>query len=420
MKKKKNININKKMIMIYIINPKIKKIPILIIIIIILQIQNLIKCNNTFNEKLNDENIKKNFDDFKLKFKKTYKEKDEIIKMKNFELNLKKINQLNLKYNSKNENDNDNDNNNNNSLKFGINKFADLSEDEFSKFYLGLDIISIKKLSKENYEGNKNEIKVKTINNSSPLSKITPINLISLSTKTRLGKLIKNKNKNKNKNKSKQIIIPESYDLRNKIPFLTPYNQGDCAACWAFSVMHCLEAQYYIKYNKKINLSAQEAIDCIINSNGCYEGNPYDALEYGYYYGYRSYNDYPFLGYNGECKIRRYPSSAFVNDYGYDENVDEEVMKNNLVYLGCYVFVINADFLQFYSGGIIDLDKFECPPGNINHAVSMVGYGTGYNKNYWIVENSWGSDWGENGFFRIIRGKNCCGLKSYLFYSIID
>ena len=88
--------------------------------------------------------------------------------------------------------------------------------------------------------------------------------------------------------------------------------------------------------------------------------------------------------------------------------------------LGVYSIAINADQLQNYMNGILDLDATECDPAGINHAVTMVGYGINeFGEKYWILKNSWGTDWGENGYFRVAFGKNVCGLQKYLFCSII-
>ncbi|PIO71367.1 papain family cysteine protease [Teladorsagia circumcincta] len=70
---------------------------------------------------------------------------------------------------------------------------------------------------------------------------------------------------------------------------------------------------------------------------------------------------------------------------------------------------INADNMIFYKSGIAR-PRF-CDPDELNHGVLLVGYGIEGKKPYWIIKNSWGSDWGEGGYYRIIRGKNACGLN---------
>lgn len=55
-------------------------------------------------------------------------------------------------------------------------------------------------------------------------------------------------------------------------------------------------------------------------------------------------------------------------------------------------------------------DEIGCKNDSVNHGVTIVGYGTEENVEFWIVKNSWGIVWGENGFFRIRRGVNQCGI----------
>jgi cathepsin F len=80
---------------------------------------------------------------------------------------------------------------------------------------------------------------------------------------------------------------------------------------------------------------------------------------------------------------------------------------------------MNANFLQYYYGGIIDLPDSRCNPFGLNHAVNIVGYGEENEVKFWIVRNSWGSRWGENGYFRIARGKGTCGINRYVITSFV-
>lgn len=74
-----------------------------------------------------------------------------------------------------------------------------------------------------------------------------------------------------------------------------------------------------------------------------------------------------------------------------------------------------------YRSGI--LDDAACTPAS-SHAVLIYGYGTAKFKNgttvdYWLCKNSWSADWGEKGFFKMVRGKNMCGVTSYAIYPLV-
>lgn len=86
-------------------------------------------------------------------------------------------------------------------------------------------------------------------------------------------------------------------------------------------------------------------------------------------------------------------------------------MVNYLFNIGPLAAQIHGDELQFYDSGIFH--PLDCPakrPKELDHAVNPVGYGIEGGKSYWKCKNSWGPDWGEDGFFRIVRGLNMCGI----------
>lgn len=79
-------------------------------------------------------------------------------------------------------------------------------------------------------------------------------------------------------------------------------------------------------------------------------------------------------------------------------------------FLPCFFFPPHSQW-QHYTGGLFDADKY-CKNSNEagNHIVELLGYGRQDGKPYWLVKNSWGNAWGENGFIKLPMGMNACGL----------
>ncbi len=74
---------------------------------------------------------------------------------------------------------------------------------------------------------------------------------------------------------------------------------------------------------------------------------------------------------------------------------------------------MNATQLQYYTSGIFS--SSDCPT-DINHSITIVGWGIENGVKYWSIKNSWGTDWGENGYFRLKRGVNMCGINTFYFF----
>lgn len=92
------------------------------------------------------------------------------------------------------------------------------------------------------------------------------------------------------------------------------------------------------------------------------------------------------------------------------EGADENLMKKGLFSNGPLAVAINAGKLFTYQNGVVD--ELHCDPTELDHAVFVVGYGTDdKGVDYWIVKNSWGVNWGENGYFRMKRGNGTCGIN---------
>ncbi|ONM55304.1 Cysteine proteinase 2 [Zea mays] len=166
------------------------------------------------------------------------------------------------------------------------------------------------------------------------------------------------------------VALPETKDWREDGIVSPVKNQGHCGSCWTFSTTGALEAAYTQATGKPISLSEQQLIDCgfAFNNFGCNGGLPSQAFEYiKYNGGLDTEESYPYQGVNGICKFK-------------NENV-----------------------------GVKD----------VNHAVLAVGYGVEDGVPYWLIKNSWGADWGDEGYFKMEMGKNMCGVATCASYPIV-
>ena len=96
---------------------------------------------------------------------------------------------------------------------------------------------------------------------------------------------------------------------------------------------------------------------------------------------------------------------------------NEATIASALMTNGPLSVALNAELLQFYHRGIFH--PLFCNPQNLDHAVLLVGWGEERSKPYWVVKNSWGSSWGEHGYFRILRGKGTCGINTQVTTAIL-
>ena len=116
--------------------------------------------------------------------------------------------------------------------------------------------------------------------------------------------------------------------------------------------------------------------------------------------------DYPYISEAGECKYNENKALVKVKQFNFVPKNEEE-MKKALYKYGPLAGAINGALTAFYSGGIYDPVIDEICPNIINHAVLIVGYGVDKDGSiYWIVKNSYGEDWGESGYFRVLAGEN--------------
>ncbi|KAK2101110.1 hypothetical protein P7K49_022458 [Saguinus oedipus] len=200
---------------------------------------------------------------------------------------------------------------------------------------------------------------------------------------------------------------------------------ASCGSCYSFASMGMLEARIRILTNNSQTpiLSPQEVVSCSQYAQGCEGGFPYlIAGKYAQDFGVVEEACFPYTGTDSPCKMKencfRYYSSEYHYVGGFYGGCNEALMKLELVHHGpmAVAFEVYDDFLHYHKGiyhhtGLRDpFNPFELT----NHAVLLVGYGTDLVSgiHYWIVKNSWGTSWGEDGYFRIRRGTDECAIES--------
>jgi len=244
--------------------------------------------------------------------------------------------------------------------------------------------------------------------------------------------------------------VADSVDWRAKGAVTSVKDQSHCGSCWAFSAVGNIEGQWAIAGHALIGLSEQELVSCDYTSDGCQGGLMDSAFKWlmsdrsG---DIMSEGKYPYVSGDGTtrpckhlCKALKDPATddwcaemcyneqgkplctpdlcdcsrnktiTAATISGYKDLPKNEAQlrawlsTNGPIAIG--VAVPLGRVWQSYTGGIMT----NCGVSTPNHGVLIVGYGTEGNQDYWIVKNSWGASWGEKGYIRLAYGSNQCNL----------
>jgi cathepsin F len=212
--------------------------------------------------------------------------------------------------------------------------------------------------------------------------------------------------------------IPSTWDWSKKGAVTPVKNQASCGSCWTFSTAENIEGQWFLSKGKLISLSEQWIVDCShgclqsepdLCNGGCGGGLPWlayeDIITNG---GLTDETDYPYTGEDGTCQTGKPIMATIANWTALSTDVNQ--IMTYLVSNGPLSITLNADLLFSYTGGIITGSPDDCPNSGSDHAVLLVGYDQ--TQDYWLVKNSWGTDWGENGYFRIEYDNGLCGINA--------
>lgn len=197
--------------------------------------------------------------------------------------------------------------------------------------------------------------------------------------------------------------------------------QGQCGSCWAFATTGLLEGQQRLaKTQTVVELSVQQLIDCDRKQNqGCDGGYVTDAIGYIIQNGgLEQASSYPYISGSGrdsyQCRQNSSRSYASTQNLTKSVVVDcktEDDLKKLIANYGPVAVYIVASLptLESYESGVYFDPRCH---GKVDHALLAVGYGTtGDGRDYWILKNSWGTQWGQAGYLWLARNRNNhCGI----------
>ena len=222
----------------------------------------------------------------------------------------------------------------------------------------------------------------------------------------------------KNKNTEGRVMAPNTgdhpakYDQRDQGTVTRIKDQGSCGSCWSFSATGSIEGAHFQKSGELVDLSEQQIVDCCrggsYESDGCNGGLMTEAFDWVSKNGQCLDADYPYTARTGTCKSTCEAKTHVDQTYHVKETVDA---MEDAIYAEPVSVAVAVDFyFQFYSSGVFHCTRKQ----ELNHGVVAVAYDEAKDSNgdaFFMIKNSWGNRWGENGYMRMLMkdSVSCCG-----------
>jgi len=216
---------------------------------------------------------------------------------------------------------------------------------------------------------------------------------------------------------------PTAVDWRTK-GYVTPIkNQGQCGSCWAFSTVGSTEGAHFKATGTLVSLSEQNLVDCskAEGNMGCHGG----LMDQGFTYiikngGIDTEDSYKYTAKDGTCTFNADNVGATISTCFDVPQQSEADLETAVASIGPISVAIDAHLrsFQLYKQGIYH-DK-HCSSTRLDHGVLAVGYNNDDSGKYWIVKNSWGETWGDQGYIHMIKDKkNACGIATVASYPVV-
>jgi len=333
------------------------------------------------------------FEEYKVRFRKTYSsQQEEDTRFNAFQASMERVEKLNAGKGSA-------------SVVYGATIFSDMTPDEFRKSH-GYSPRGEKKV-------------VSPFSGDCPACKMFPEAHTAL-----FG--------GNNINKNELGVYADDFDWTTKGAVTPVKDQGQCGSCWSFGTTGDMEGVNFLSTGVLPNLSEQQLVSCDTKEDeGCNGGLQEDAFDYvisaGGLVGESTYPYKSGNGRSGKCKLSKDWKQQIKGTIGSWKQVSKSRKgESNIAPImtaeGPVTIGIDASQMQDYISGV-DVPQ-TCNVRDVDHAVLIVGYGkdSAHPKKpfYWKIKNSWGTSWGESGYYRIEANVGACGLESDVVHSSMN